>query len=585
MYSLREQWISNTTSPRSSNLQTTHMNHKPTKQTIVRSFGSDSLHESPHHAEILQEVTGNGQNANLDHEYDECMMAINELSSNQKHASQEDISSDEDSGINDFNELEDKQRCNRWLNMYGTFTPPIPKHLLIKNQGATRFSGENVLRRTAWIGMLLDIRDKSQLPEMRRIEYTNVNQEKEQVIAIKTENPEQAKTLLKVTRIGTHKVKVCKDIRKNTIRGVLFDAENYFQKENMTQEEIEQLLVGEGVISVKKIGKEKSRSYKVVLDMLEIPDRVKILGANRSFPISPYIPNPLRCFKCQKYDHSNSTCRAETYTCQRCGGDHTNKRFKVSSNNEKILTWECSEKPHCIHCKQSHEAGDADCIRQKQQQEINKTMVKQKLSRYEARTRVLGDQAISNSRAIITAQKLVQKETEATQSKEVIDDIHQMLKQITTQQIKTVPEKTSERPPDSINTESINEMIRKAVEQSTKRMQQDYDQKFEQLQVQLTQQSENMKKLANENAKLKEEAKLLKSEANTLRDQLKTAKAELKKKSQQQSKDDRKRGSNSPENVNIRTKSVTSENRTPITPPKVKPYFEGLTVLSKQSKK
>ncbi|GFW56329.1 uncharacterized protein TNCV_2088381 [Trichonephila clavipes] len=33
--------------------------------------------------------------------------------------------------------------------------------------------------------------------------------------------------------------------------------------------------------------------------------------------LRPYIPNPLRCFKCQRFGHSQNSCRGQL-TCSRC---------------------------------------------------------------------------------------------------------------------------------------------------------------------------------------------------------------------------------------------------------------------------
>ncbi|GBO11583.1 hypothetical protein AVEN_202519-1 [Araneus ventricosus] len=33
--------------------------------------------------------------------------------------------------------------------------------------------------------------------------------------------------------------------------------------------------------------------------------------------VRPFIPNPLRCFKCQRFGHSQTNCRG-TLTCARC---------------------------------------------------------------------------------------------------------------------------------------------------------------------------------------------------------------------------------------------------------------------------
>ena len=457
--------------------------------------------------------------------------------------------------------------------MYGTYIPPPPKYLLIKNQGKTLFSEENVLRKTAWLGRILNITDRSLLPEMRKIEYLNDKDETIKAIAIKTETTEQAKTLLEVTKIGPHKVKVEKDTKKNTIYGVLFDTDSYFKTQNITEEEMEKLLASEGVLSVRKIGKDASRSYKVLFDKLEIPQRVKILGERRSFPISNFIPNPLRCFKCQAYDHSKTKCRKPTYTCQRCGGEHQNKRYTFTGN-EKTLVWECSEIPFCVNCKQGHEAGDPKCIRQQEQKEINSKMVNQKISRYEAKNRVLGPQAISNSRAIITAQKLEQKETEVTQSNEVIDDIHKKLEQITTQMEKSIPDKTSEN-----TAENIDDKIIKAVALATEKMQEkfdiaaktmerDFNQKLQQVQSDLAKQTETINKLLQDNNRLKEESKTLKAENKTLHEQLK---AEKDKNDKLQKENILKRKpTNNTDNSDPKYKVTVTDNRTTKAPTKTR---------------
>ncbi|GFU23696.1 uncharacterized protein TNCV_2340951 [Trichonephila clavipes] len=56
--------------------------------------------------------------------------------------------------------------------------------------------------------------------------------------------------------------------------------------------------------------------------------------------IRPYIPNPLRCFKCQRFGQSQTSCRGQL-TCSRC----------ASSGHSST---DCSLEPKCINCLQSH---------------------------------------------------------------------------------------------------------------------------------------------------------------------------------------------------------------------------------------
>ena len=130
--------------------------------------------------------------------------------------------------------------------------------------GRRCFSDENVMRRTAWLGKLLHIRDINKLPEMRRIEIAKEDNkdEKEKVMAIVEENQDQSRILLETEKIGQCRIRVVRDERKNTVTGVLIDFNKYFA--NMNNEDIEAMLASEGVLKVKKLGNESSLCYKII---------------------------------------------------------------------------------------------------------------------------------------------------------------------------------------------------------------------------------------------------------------------------------------------------------------------------------
>jgi len=58
--------------------------------------------------------------------------------------------------------------------------------------------------------------------------------------------------------------------------------------------------------------------------------------------VDRYIPNPLRCFKCQKFGHSSRLCRNEA-VCRRCDGKHTEEN--------------CNNAAKCINCSGPHGAS------------------------------------------------------------------------------------------------------------------------------------------------------------------------------------------------------------------------------------
>ncbi|GFX50938.1 uncharacterized protein TNCV_2732891 [Trichonephila clavipes] len=72
--------------------------------------------------------------------------------------------------------------------------------------------------------------------------------------------------------------------------------------------------------------------------------------------IRPYVPNPLRCFKCQRFGHSQTACRGKL-TCSRCASvGHTSS--------------DCSLELKCVNCSQPHSADSKLCPKLKTEKEI-----------------------------------------------------------------------------------------------------------------------------------------------------------------------------------------------------------------------
>ncbi|GFX96291.1 putative RNA-directed DNA polymerase from transposon X-element [Trichonephila clavipes] len=67
----------------------------------------------------------------------------------------------------------------------------------------------------------------------------------------------------------------------------------------------------------------------------DLPQTVK--NGLHTMPVRPYIPNPLRCFQCQRYGHSKNVCRGQP-TCPRCG----------ESGHDSA---DCKKKEQCLNCK------------------------------------------------------------------------------------------------------------------------------------------------------------------------------------------------------------------------------------------
>ncbi len=83
--------------------------------------------------------------------------------------------------------------------------------------------------------------------------------------------------------------------------------------------------------------------------MFGTPDLPKhIICGYLRVPVNPYIPNPMRCFKCHKFGHHRDTCKKDA-VCARCGqaGHIDDKAYEALA---------C-----CVNCKENHNAYSKEC--------------------------------------------------------------------------------------------------------------------------------------------------------------------------------------------------------------------------------
>ncbi|GBL54194.1 hypothetical protein AVEN_39335-1 [Araneus ventricosus] len=109
--------------------------------------------------------------------------------------------------------------------------------------------------------------------------------------------------------------------------------------------------------------------------------------------VRTYIPNPLRCFKCQRFGHSKTHCRG-TLTCARCaevGHESTN----------------CTRTEKCVNCKGEHTSFSRNCFAWKQEKEIITTKIKKQISYQEARKLVKSQTPTPGNSYVSVAKKSI----------------------------------------------------------------------------------------------------------------------------------------------------------------------------------
>ena len=166
----------------------------------------------------------------------------------------------------------------------------------------------------------------------------------------------QTKTLLDCKKFGTVDIVANLPARWNTCQGVISGRD----LREMSDGEI---LIGQnegnGIIDAfhfpytnkQTKERENSNTVCVTFDSKIRPDYVYI-GYIR-YPVSPYYPNPMRCFRCQSFGHTIGKCKeVDPGVCAKC---------TLKTHNEKECTVTDQNLYKCSNCNGNHPAWSRDC--------------------------------------------------------------------------------------------------------------------------------------------------------------------------------------------------------------------------------
>ncbi|GFT93217.1 RNA-directed DNA polymerase from mobile element jockey, partial [Trichonephila clavipes] len=157
----------------------------------------------------------------------------------------------------------------------------------------------------------------------------------------------------------------------NSSRGVISEPDLL----TTTDAEILEGFSSQGVIQVRRITLKKDTTLIPTKHLIltfsspTLPQSIKAGYLNCK--IRPYIPNPLRCFKCQRFGHSQTACRGQL-TCSRCAS--------VGHSSA-----DCSLAQKCVNCSQAHSSDSKQCPKWKAEKEIQAIKTNRNISYLEAR--------------------------------------------------------------------------------------------------------------------------------------------------------------------------------------------------------
>ena len=160
---------------------------------------------------------------------------------------------------------------------------------------------------------------------------------------------QQAINLLKLKNILELPVAVTPHRSLNSSKGIIRDRGKDLS--DLSEEEICTELGDQGITNVKRFTTKKDgtiiklNTYLITFDSTTVPDHIYI-GPYR-MRVDTFIPNPTRCFQCQKFGHGKTQCRGGL-VCFRC-------------SEEGHEGFDCNKTIKCCNCNEAHMASSKDC--------------------------------------------------------------------------------------------------------------------------------------------------------------------------------------------------------------------------------
>jgi hypothetical protein len=153
------------------------------------------------------------------------------------------------------------------------------------------------------------------------------------------------------------------------------------------------------------IGKRDSKPFPLrifffIFEVLSLPAPIYVWYERES--IRPYIPNPMRCYRCQKFGHTQQRC-ASNLVCGHCG---------ENGHSEDP----CPNPPHCENCSGAHASADRRCPAFLDERAIQELRAKGGLSFLDARKKFLENKPKTGTQSYESALRRPQGTDAATQT-------------------------------------------------------------------------------------------------------------------------------------------------------------------------
>ena len=196
------------------------------------------------------------------------------------------------------------------------------------------------------------------------------------LLLVEVDKKHHAINLLKTKKLHDIPVEITAHRTLNTVKGVIYC-------DYLEDEEDDEILVNlkETNQKVKEVYRltpmrngvrTKSNLFIITFSGDILPEKMYV-GPFR-VDVRQYIPNPRKCFQCQKFGHTKHFCKGDE-VCDKCG----------QPGHQRGV---CDKPPFCVNCKGDHPSSSRDCPIWKKEKSIVELKHKQNISFREARLKV-----------------------------------------------------------------------------------------------------------------------------------------------------------------------------------------------------